>query len=175
MFQPLSLFNRTRNQPASIADPTPDPWFRLQHEMNRLFDDAFSGAFSAFGLSPANSGLPQSWTTGASIRLDVRESDASLEIEADLPGVEESDLDVQVADNMLTIRAEKKFEREENKDKQFRLVERAHGSFARSLSLPFEVDPDRVEATFRNGVLKLTLPKPPQSEARSRRIEIKRR
>lgn len=170
MFQPLSLFNRSRSQPATILESTPDPWLRLQHEMNRLFDEAFVG----FGFPTAVPSSAQAWPSGSAIRLDVRETDTSLEIEADLPGVEDSDIDVEVTDNVLKIRGEKKSEREEKKDKHYRLVERTSGSFVRSLALPFDVDPDRVEAVFRNGVLKLTLPKPPQSESRSRRIEINR-
>lgn len=170
MFHPLSLFKSYRTEPAAVAEnATRDPWLRLQHEVNRLFDEAVSG----IGIT-STLGMPSRFPAAlAVIRLDVRENDKAIEIDADLPGVDEADLSVEVSDNVLTIRGEKKVEREGDRD-QYRLVERTYGSFARSLSLPFEVDPDRVEGVFRNGVLKLTLPKPPESQTKTRRIEIKR-
>lgn len=166
MFRPLSLFNRNAQAPAESAPATTDPFFRLQHEMNRLFDEAFAG-FGAFGPSRAIDEI-------RTPRLDIRETAEALEIEADLPGVDEKDLDVQLADNLLTIRGEKKFERKDEKEGQYRIMERSYGSFARSVPLPYAVDPDAVEATFKNGVLKLSLPKPPEAAEKTRKIEVKR-
>lgn len=168
MFRPLSLFNRNASLPAARAEGfAGDPFFRLQHEMNRLFDDAFTGLQlpAAFRGEGEDSRLP---------RIDVHEADHAIEIEAELPGVDEKDIDVQVADNLLTIRGEKKLERKDEKEGQYRVSERSYGSFTRSMTLPFDVDPEAVEATFKNGVLKLTLPKPAEAQAQARRIAIKR-
>lgn len=166
MFQPLSLFNRNRNLPTPSDQSQSDPFFRLQHEMNRLFDEAFAG----FGTTRAFGG-------GASLTptIDLRETKDALEAQIELPGVSEDDIDVQVVDNTLTVRGEKRFEKTEERDNGgFRYVERSYGSFARSIPLPVEIDPDRVDAVFKDGVLKLTLGKLPQAKSRGRRIEIKR-
>jgi HSP20 family protein len=167
-FRPLSLFNRSPSLPAARSEAlSGDPFYRLQHEMNRLFDDAFSGfEFPAsFRGEGDETRLP---------RIDVHEADHAVEVEAELPGVDEKDIDVQVADNLLTIRGEKKFERKDEKEGQYRVMERSYGSFTRSMTLPFSVNPDAVEATFKNGVLKLTLPKPPEAQTQTKRIAIKR-
>lgn len=167
-FRPLSLFNRNSSLPAARSEPfSGDPFYRLQHEMNRLFDDAFSGFQfpTSFRGEGDDARLP---------RIDVHEADHAVEIEAELPGVDEKDIDVEVADNLLTIRGEKKFERKDEKEGQYRVMERSYGSFTRSMTLPFAVDPNAVEATIKNGVLKLTLPKPPEAQTQSKRIAIKR-
>ena len=168
MFRPLSIFNRNAESlPAKTEAYSGDPFFRLQHEMNRLFDDAFVG----FGLPAA---FRREADEARSPRIDLRDTDHAVEIEAELPGVDERDIDVQISDNLLTIRGEKKFERKDEKEGEYRVLERAYGSFSRSMTLPFAVDPDAVEASFRNGVLKLTLPKPPEAQARTKRIAINR-
>jgi len=168
MFRPLSVFNRNdRQTPARDDAFSGDPFFRLQHEMNQLFNDAFNG----FGLSAAFRG---DFDEARLPRIDVRDADHAVEIEAEFPGVEEKDLDVQVNDNLLTIKGEKKFERKDEKEGAYRVMERSYGSFARSMTLPFAVDPETVEATFRNGVLKLTLPKPPEARSEAKKIAVKR-
>lgn len=168
MFRPLSLFNRSAaSLPARSEGYSADPFFRLQHEMNRLFDDAFAG----FGMPAAFRG---EGADGRLPRIDVRETDKAIEIEAELPGVDEKDVDVQIRDDVLTIRGEKKFERADEKEGDWRVSERSYGSFSRSMTLPFSVDPGAVEATFKNGVLKLALPKSREAEAETRRIPIKR-
>jgi HSP20 family protein len=103
--------------------------------------------------------------------IDVSETESELRIEADLPGVEEKDVDVTVADNILTIKGEKRAEKEETK-KNFHVVERSYGSFSRSLTLPFAADPSKAKATFKNGVLSITLPKPPEVKAKAKKIAI---
>jgi HSP20 family protein len=101
---------------------------------------------------------------------DVVETDKEIEITAELPGLEEKDVQIDLADNVLTIRGEKKAEKEE-KDKNYRMVERSYGSFYRSLELPAGVDANAVKATITNGVLKVTVPKPQPSQAK--KIEVK--
>ncbi len=167
MFRPLAIFNRSSPENAPAAFAPADPFLRLQHEVNRLFDDAFSG----FGLEPRFAGQGDDSRVP---RIDVRETGGALEIEAELPGVDEKDIDVDLSKNVLTIRGEKRYERTDEKAGDYRLIERSFGSFARSLSVPFTVDPDAIEATFRNGVLKLTLPKPPEAVSKSRKIAVTR-
>ena len=167
MFRPLAIFNRSNTDTAPVAASSPDPLFRLQHEMNRLFDDAFSG----FGLAPR---FAADLSDVRSPRINVRDTDGALEVEAELPGVAEKGIAVQLSDNVLTIRGEKHAERTEEKNGDYKLIERSFGSFARSIEIPFAVEADNVEATFRNGVLKLSLPKPAEIVSRTRKIPVKR-
>ncbi|MEO1252762.1 MAG: Hsp20/alpha crystallin family protein [Pseudomonadota bacterium] len=164
MFRPLSVFNRNRHAPAPRQAGEGDPFAQFHNDMNRLLDDFISD----FG-APA-------WFTGdrgdaRPIHVDFKDRGTAIEVEAELPGVDEDDIDVELADNLLTISGEKKVE-EEDEEKGY--ATRSYSSFRRSLSLPFDVDPDAIEARFKNGVLKLTLPKPPELEAKTRKIELRR-
>lgn len=105
-------------------------------------------------------------------RLDVSETDNNLEIVADLPGMEKKDITVTLEDNLLTIKGEKK-EEKENKDKQYHTIERCSGSFYRAVRLPVEVEKDKIEAAFKDGVLTLRLPKSKDSKRKVAQIEIK--
>ena len=133
------------------------PFILLQREMNRLLDDV------ARGSAPAQSGVVPP-------RVDVRETDNELRISVELPGVAEEDLEVDVDDDLLTIRAEKKAEREVEKADQH-LTERIYGVFQRSLRLPFAADPQTVQAQMENGVLTITIPKT-KSQSRNRRVQV---
>ena len=142
-----------------------DPFRALKTQMDELFND-WTGNIERLGS--ANSLI--------SLRVDVSETPSELSIKADLPGVEHKDIDVTVAGNQLTIKAEKKSEAEEKKDEKGRIyhrVERSYGSFLRTMSLPFSVDPAKVSANFKDGVLTLTLPKPPEVQKQTKKIEIK--
>jgi HSP20 family protein len=90
---------------------------------------------------------------------------------AALPGVGEKDVEVVLSEGRLTIKGEKKQEKEEKK-KSYHLVERSYGSFARSIGLPFAADPDQVKASFAKGVLSVTVPKPPEVKAKEKKIPI---
>jgi HSP20 family protein len=141
-----------------------DPFMSLHREMNRLFDDVLRGsALSASGSQGGGTALlaPQ---------MNVSETDKEVRITAELPGVAEQDISVELNDDVLVIRGEKKDERKEDKE-NYHFVERSFGTFQRSLQLPFRVEPEQVQARFRNGVLSVTLPKGAQQE-RSRRIAI---
>ena len=164
MFRPLTLFNRNRNAP-SLREGDADPFFAFHREMNRLFDDFFSDFGAPSYFTGDTAGDLKSGHRG--IHIDVKDKGKTFELEAELPGVDEDDVDVEINDNLLTIKGEKKFEEEDDKGSRT-----AWSSFHRSMSLPFEVDPDAVEATFKNGVLKLQLPKPPELEARTRKIAV---
>ena len=101
-------------------------------------------------------------------RIEVTESDKEIEISAELPGLERKDVDISLDRNLLTIRAEKKVEAEQ-KDKNVHMTERSYGVFYRVLELPTAVDPSTVQATMSNGVLKITIPKPPQAKPKRSR------
>jgi HSP20 family protein len=136
------------------------PFATLQREIDRLFDDFTRGWPTLGGLAKTDL-LPS---------MDVTETDKTIEITAELPGLEEKDVEINVADNVLTIRGEKKAEKEE-KDKDYRLVERTYGSFARTLALPEGVDPDMIKASIAKGVLTVTVPKPAPAEVK--KVEVK--
>lgn len=108
-----------------------------------------------------------------SLDVDVRDDGKCLVIEAEIPGVEEKDVSVTLADGLLTISGEKKTEKEEKKDSYF-LSERTFGSFRRSLRLPDSIDEAQVEARFDKGVLRITAPKKPDAVKSERKIEIKK-
>jgi HSP20 family protein len=137
-----------------------NPFMSLQREIDRLFDD-FTRGFPAFTNVGGTELLPS---------MDVTENDKQIEITAELPGLEEKDVQVNLADNVLTIRGEKKAEKEE-KDKAYRLVERSYGSFVRSLELPEGVNADAIKASIEKGVLKVTVPKP--APAQAKKIDVK--
>jgi HSP20 family protein len=135
-----------------------DPFTSLQREINGLFED-FTRGWPTFGgiseLTPS---------------MNVTETDKEIEITAELPGLQEKDVQVNVADNVLTIKGEKRAEKEE-KDKNYRLFERSYGSFARTLDLPEGIDPDAIKASISNGVLKVTVPKPALKQVK--KVEVK--
>lgn len=138
-----------------------DPFYQLHREIDRLFDDFMSPARRPVGEGHAI----------MSPRLDMAESDGSIEVAVDLPGVDEKDIEVTINGDVLTIRGEKKTETEENK-KDYHLVERSYGSFQRSVRLPAGIDPEKVTAKFDKGVLRIALEKPQGAESRARRIPV---
>ena len=103
-------------------------------------------------------------------RMEVTETDKEIDISAELPGLERKDVDISLDGNVLTIRAEKKVESEQ-KDKNVHVAERSYGVFYRVIELPARIDPSTVEATMSNGVLKIRIPKPAQTEAK--KIDVK--
>ena len=144
---------------ASFGNDGESPFLALHREMNRLFDDAFR-SFD----HPALFGRMPSWPS-----LEVSETDNEIRVAAELPGLEEKDVELFVEENGLTIRGEKRSETED-KDRQF--SERFYGRFERRIPLGFEVDEDKVKAQFRNGVLTVTVPKSPEAQRKTRRIPI---
>jgi HSP20 family protein len=105
-------------------------------------------------------------------RVDVSESEEQIQVTAELPGVEEKDVEVVLADNVLTIKGEKTSEREDKK-KDYHMVERTYGSFQRVIPVRYDIDPDKVVASFAKGVLTVTLAKPPEAIEKVKKIEIK--
>jgi HSP20 family protein len=132
----------------------------LQNEMNRLFNTVFDTPLPA-----GNGGAMRRWLPA----MDLVESGDHFVLRADLPGLAEEDVSIEVEDRVLTISGERKAEHEVNKDGYHR-IERAFGTFSRSLTLPEGINPEAVEATFDRGVLELRIPKP--EERKPRKISI---
>lgn len=151
------------------------PFDRLRGEIDRLFDDFGMGPWrSAFrrGVFDVEPFLRGEMSWGKIPAVDIAETAKGYEITAELPGIDEKNVEVKYADGTLTIRGEKKDEKEEKKENYY-LSERNYGSFQRSFRVPEGVDPDKVEAAFKNGVLTVTLPKTPEAQKKEKRIEIK--
>lgn len=124
-----------------------DPFLAFQREM----DDLVSHFFGNGHLAP--------WSEGSfSPSVDVSETDKEVCVTVELPGIDEKDIDLAIAENALTIKGEKKTEKEEKDEGRYH-VERSYGSFQRRLMLPCEINTDKTKATFKKGVLKVTLPK----------------
>jgi len=108
------------------------------------------------------------------VRWDIAETDDAVKITADLPGLTEKEIDVTVADGILTIKGERKSEKEtEEKEKHYHRIERSYGAFERAMSLPMDVDESKIAADFKNGVLELTLPKKPEAKKKAKKIQVK--
>jgi HSP20 family protein len=120
----------------------------IQDEMNRLFDDFFGRPV-----------LKTGWTEGVwSPIVDISEDKENMIIKSEMPGMSKDDVKISIQDNVLTLKGEKKQEKEE-KDKNYHRIERNYGSFCRSFQLPTSVKSDKVKASYKDGVLSVTLPK----------------
>jgi HSP20 family protein len=133
---------------------TRDPLELMHQEINRLFD-----------MRPFENFIPES------VKVDVKEDKSGLVVSAELPGVKEEDLSVTMNDGVLTIRGEKKSEKEE-KDENYYMMERSFGAFSRSIQLPYEAEVSKSQAEFDNGVLTIRIPRPAQVEQKDKTIKI---
>jgi HSP20 family protein len=152
------------------------PLSSLRREVDRLFEDFPFGPWrSPVGRSPFD--VEPFWrgalSFGKAPAVDIAEHDKAYEITAELPGMDEKDIDVKYADGVLTIKGEKKEEKEE-KEKDYYLSERRFGSFQRAFRVPDGVDADQIEADFKNGVLTVALPKSAEAQKREKKIAIKK-
>ncbi len=150
------------------------PLESLRQEVDRLFDDFGRGFWQPFGRSlsvmePFWRREPK-WSMAPAV--DVVESDKAFELTAELPGMDEKNIEVKVVDGSLSIKGEKKEEKEEKK-KDYYLQERRFGSFERRFELPDGIDTDKIEAAFKKGVLTVTLPKKPEAQKPAKKIEVK--
>ncbi|MCW3148042.1 Hsp20/alpha crystallin family protein [Stutzerimonas stutzeri] len=147
------------------------PFETLRHQIDRLFDD-----FDRSWHRPARQGLETTpfWQGGLSRMpaVDVVEKDNAFEITAEVPGMDQKDIEVKLVGDTLVIKGEKRQERKEDKQ-GYHLSERSYGSFQRSFALPDGVDRDQIDAKFGKGVLSLTLPKKPGTSANEKNISIK--
>lgn len=148
----------------SIAPFTLDPFSSFRREVDRLFDDFLAPAEQrSFG--PANGG-------GIRPSLEIAETGQAYTVTAELPGLEQKDVELTLRDNALILSGEKKQERKEENG-GMRYTERSFGRFERVVPLDAEIDADQVDARFKNGVLTVTLPKNPKAQDKTRRIEIR--
>jgi HSP20 family protein len=149
------------------------PFESLRQEIDRLFDD-FGWGLPRFRRSifAAEPQFRRELTWPAKPAVDVVESEKSYEIKAELPGMDEKNIEVKISEDTLTIKGEKQEEKEEKK-KDYYLHERHFGSFERSFDVPEGVDADKIEAAFKNGVLTVTLPKKPEAQKSAKKIEVK--
>jgi len=158
---------RRRGRGALVRRDEFEPFRTLQEEMNRLFDRFMGRSW----LAPLGEWEPPVVGTFAP-SVDVAETDEHVRVTAELPGLDPKDIELSVSGNTLTLKGEKKEEREERQGATYR-SERYYGSFSRVIPLPCEVESDKAEATYKNGVLTVTLPKPEEVKKRRKKIEIK--
>jgi HSP20 family protein len=165
-----------QKKPASAERRGLAPWQPfdiLRKEVDRLFDN-----FSLASPSTGRFFNIEPWfrhgaaLVGMAPAIDIAEKDRSYEVTAELPGLDEKDIDVTVSDNVLIVKGEKTEEKEE-KEKNYYLSERRYGSFQRSFELPAGVDAGKIEAQFAKGVLTVTLPKTAEAQKKQRKIDVK--
>jgi HSP20 family protein len=160
----LIPWGRSMSQaPTLYRDTDQSPFVSLHREMNRLFDETFRGM-----NMPASFGRMSGWATNWP-SLEIAETDSDIRIVAEVPGLEEKDVEVLLEGEALTLRGEKRAE-VEDKERQF--SERFYGRFERSIPLGYEVEADKVKADFKNGLLTINLPKTAKAQARAKRIAI---
>ena len=161
--------------------PAMAPLAELRQRMDAMFDDmmkgwrvpAFDRDFWSLEHPSEALGLPRLRGDMIDVRFEVADSDDAIEVSAELPGVDQQDVDVTLAEGVLTIKGEKKSESEEKKD--YYRSERSYGSFSRSFRLPDSVDETKIKATFDNGVLAVTLPKRPEVKAKAKKIAVSKK
>jgi len=140
------------------------PVMSLQREMNRLFDDMFKGFDMAFPADFGARALSGSWP-----RLEVSDDEDAVRVSAELPGMEEKDVELLLEDGVLTLRGEKRSQEEDAK-RQF--SEHFYGRFERRIQLGYDIDEDKVQASFKNGMLEVVLPKDKAAASRVKRIPL---
>ncbi len=141
-----------------------DPWkdlIALQERMSRLLEESFGRTRREEGL------VSGAWTPA----VDIYETENSLVVTAEIPGISEKDIEVKIENNQLIIKGERKFEKEA-KEENYHRIERVYGSFYRSFSLPNTVDHDKVKAEYKNGVLKITMGKREEVKPKQIKIEV---
>lgn len=158
-------------------NPTPPtqvwrPLENLRREIDSLFDDFGFGMWRSPFRSSFFEPLRRSEMAMVGPAVDVSETDKAYEITAELAGMDDKNIDVKVANGVLTIKGEKQDEKEEKK-KDYYMRERSYGSFERSFEVPASVATDKIEATFKKGVLTVTLPKKAEAQTSAKKIEVK--
>jgi len=160
----LIPWSRQENRLPAVGgqrDRNDDPLVSLHREVDRLFDDMFRG-FGAPAL--AGFGRALSWPS-----VELGETDSEIRVTAELPGLDEKDVELTLEDGVLTLRGEK---RSESEDRDRGYSERSYGRFERRIGLPRGIEPDKASATFRNGVLSITVPKSAAANENVRRIPV---
>jgi HSP20 family protein len=157
--------NNGNQVPSLLRDNDRDPFLSLHREVNRLFDDVFRGFGSGLPSSSGAHSFGGGWPS-----VGISDNEKEIKVTAEVPGLEEKDIEVLLNDGVLTLRGEKHTETED-KDRQF--SERYYGRFERRIPLGVEVNDDEVDARFKNGVLTVTLPKTEKAQSQVKRIAIK--
>jgi len=139
------------------------PVISLRREMDAMFDNFFRG----FGFEPVEGAL-QAFNP----KIDITDTGKEIRIYAELPGIDEKDIDVSITKDTLTIRGEKK-EESETKEKDYHRIERSYGSFSRTIALPVEIEADKIDAQLKKGVLTITLPKSVKAVEDTKKIQVK--
>jgi HSP20 family protein len=149
------------------------PFERLREEIDRVFDNFPSFLSRSVLTSPLFESEPfwRTWSWGAVPAVDIAEKDDAYEVTAELPGMDEKNVEVKYSDGMLTIKGEKE-EAKEEKKKDYHLSERRYGSFQRTFSVPAGVDGDKIDASFKKGVLTVTLPKSAEAVKKEKKILV---
>jgi HSP20 family protein len=151
--------------PSLFRDSERDPFLSLHREVNRLFDDVFRGFDGGLPSVGRASSFGGNWPS-----VEISDNDKEIRVTAEVPGMEEKDIEILLDDGVLTLRGEKRSETED-KDRQF--SERYYGHFERRIPLGYEIEEDSIDARFRNGVLSVTLPKTAKAQSQAKRIAIK--
>jgi HSP20 family protein len=160
----------TLTKPTNIA-PT-HPFADLRQQIDRVFEGFFGNFLTPFGRPYVDQTAPFFGASLQSPNVEVKELADSYEISAELPGIDEKDIELTLRDGMLTLKGEKKSEKKEEKENLY-VSERSYGSFMRSLQLPENVDAQRVSAQFDKGVLTVRLPKSAEKPSNAKKIDIK--
>ncbi len=143
-----------------------DPWRdfgTLQERINRIFDETMRALYPQEGEELERG----TWIPA----VDIHETEDNYVVKADLPGMKKEDIQIDLKDSTLTIRGEKKFEEKVSKDNYIR-TERAYGTFVRSFTLPNNVDAEKIKASYKDGVLELTLPKKEEAKPKQIKVEV---
>ncbi|MCL7489273.1 MAG: Hsp20/alpha crystallin family protein [Desulfobulbaceae bacterium] len=166
----VPVVQKTDTQPVYTEGGVLNPIVQLHREVDRIFEDAFRGS----GIAPFKTDIFPSMTAAGLLKpqVDIGATEKEYSITVEVPGVDEKDVKVEITNNTMTIRGEKKQEKEE-KDKNYYRVERSYGSFQRVLSLPEDADQENVKATFKKGVLTIKMPKKQLPKPDVKQIEIK--
>ena len=174
VLNPWNWFKKEEEQSRSVQRnvlPSPamrdNPIMRLHQEVDELFANFFRG----FPVSPFFGEDEKPWRSVILPEVDIAEGKKEYTITVEVPGVEEKDIELTVAEGTLTIRGEKRYEKED-REKQYHRIERSYGAFQRVLSLPEDADEDAIKATFKNGVLTVTIGKNPKAKSSVRKIAV---
>ena len=157
---------RDKSQAPAPREDYHDPFLTFRREVDRMFDDFFSG----FGRRGA--GAPFGSWGAPTPSMDLTENDKEIVVTAEMPGLDQEDFEVTVSGDLLTLKGEKKAEHEHRIGEAY-YMERRFGSFSRSVRLPFEVKDEKVDARYEKGLLTIRVPKPVDMQRQARRIEVR--
>lgn len=169
---PIKTDTTPVTQPAKPADW--QPFEALRSQVDRLFHDFQTGFLQAPSYRSLLDMEPfwrRDFGMNVTPAIDIVEKDKAFEVTAELPGLDAKNIELQLSDDLLTIKGEKQEEKEESTKDRY-VSERRYGSFRRSLQLPGSVDAGKIEASFKNGILTVTLPKSPEAENKPKTIPV---